>query len=321
MNWNQTIKKFYQDAGTKFQIPKKGSEDYLKIRSIYDKAPKPEKKAPVPRVKKAAPADGKKTRRRAIKETTDIILPTLGLLQQVAPGTKIKAPKKSSSTYKKEGPSIQSIAENEVLEEKERRKKVEKAKKDILDTEEISEFKTERKQKKERAAAEEKERTEMIIEPPTEEEARAMKRRERLDKKKEKIEEKLEDIELDEEFKEKKSSILEKRKEAGLMVVDTPLTDLISVNIIDTPREIEAFESAANPTVPDVEMLDMTAFERRPAAKRRASIEDDVMLDRDAETIDTVGPTKKLKKKDGKAKVVIEGSGSFRPRRQFIKLP
>lgn len=49
MSWSETVKKYYADTKQTFKLPKKGSEDYKKIRAIYDGIEKPPK---APRVKK-----------------------------------------------------------------------------------------------------------------------------------------------------------------------------------------------------------------------------------------------------------------------------
>lgn len=281
--WKSTVQDYYKELGLKFKLPKKGSEDYIKIREIYDKKEKPPKKAAAPKKPKATTAADAgvlsstakprgRPRKNAIKTTTT---PAVITAEAVGPThiftdasekpqrqskTKISKPRKSTALYKREE-NLRLIAETELNDDKTRKQKIEKLKKDILDAEEVTSFKEEvkTKKKKSKEAAEEaaralEEESKMVVEvDPTETyEREVATRREKLTKK---AEEELDKFLIEEDIKEKKDQLRRERaaakapREPEPMVIDevSGISDIIPTDDVKK----EAFLEAANAGVHD----------------------------------------------------------------------
>lgn len=336
--WKTTVQNYYKDLGLKFKLPKKGSDDYIKIREIYDKAEKPVKvPAPKkPREKKVKPSieasevvakPPAKTRGRPRKTAIKTTAPPPPIPEAVGPThiftdasekpqriskTKISKPRKSTALYKREE-NLLKIAESEINDDKNRLKKIEKLKKDILDAEEVTSFKEEIKTKKKKLkqAAEDEakaleEESKMIVEEDPAGIINA-RREERLKK----AEDELEKFIIDEELKDKKEQIRKERK-AALEPARLPDSEPMEIIPSDDVTK-EAFFEAVMPTVHDEvavddEMMELDAIIN--SSKR----------DRDLE------PTTQKKKRKiggGKKKVSTSTNGSgqvpAKPRRLFVK--
>lgn len=342
--WKTTVQNYYKDLGLKFKLPKKGSEDYIKIREIYDKAEKPIKvPAPKkPREKKVKPSieasevvakPPAKTRGRPRKTAIKTTAPPVPIIPEaVGPThiftdasekpqriskTKISKPRKSTALYKREE-NLLKIAESEINDDKNRLKKIEKLKKDILDAEEVTSFKEEIKTKKKKLkqAAEDEakaleEESKMIVEEDPAGIINA-RREERLKK----AEDELEKFIIDEELKDKKEQIRKERK-AALEPARLPDSEPMEIIPSDDVTK-EAFFEAVMPTVKDEVAVDDEIMELD------AIINSSSKRDRDLE------PTTQKKKRKiggGKKKAAAQPTSistsvsqrETKPRRLFVK--
>lgn len=98
MSWVESVKQYAKENGGKFVIPKRDSEDYLKVRAIQERLQK-EKSAPAPAIEEKKKRVKKEKVAQPASESTTVVHPAPKKVKEApAVGTKQAQPASESTT-------------------------------------------------------------------------------------------------------------------------------------------------------------------------------------------------------------------------------